>query len=363
MTRGRLVASIVVGVTLTGGAAGAVALTQGPYSTADCPRFHPATGALTVVRPGSAAIPGSATTGQLLVSHDRSGDASVVDLATGRVTYIEAGLTEPHEVAISSDGRWGVMSDFGGRPNGQFEGNRLAVIDMVAKRLARTINLGPNRGAHGVAFIPGTTRALVTTQSSRTIVEVDVEKGAVLGTMETRADGSHLLALMPDARTLFSVNEGNGSISRIDLPSRLFVTHHALGPAPSEGIAVTPDGRHLWVGTKHGGRVRIVDAATGSVVDSISGFVSPDRIAIAANGRRAVVIDRSCSHVVDVPTRKVIADLVGYTGSFGLSGDGRIAFMPARADGVVLIDLESRQIVGSHTLRRWPHGVAWGPAP
>jgi DNA-binding beta-propeller fold protein YncE len=203
----------------------------------------------------------------------------------------------------------------------------------------------------------------VTTQSSRTIVDVDVRTGAILGTFDTRADGSHLLTLSRDGRAVYSVNEGNGSITRLDLATRAFVWQRVLGPAPSEGIAATPDGRQLWVGTNASGRVRIVDAESGEVRDSISGFGSPDRIAISSDGKRAVVIDRGCSHVVDVASRRVIGDILGYTGSFGMSGDGRIAFFAARGDGVALLDLETRRVVARHALRRWGHGVAWGPSP
>ncbi|HUQ84240.1 MAG TPA: hypothetical protein VM076_24020 [Gemmatimonadaceae bacterium] len=358
----RVVIAVAAGLTLAGVIGGAAALTQGPYSATDCPRFFPAsddTQAVDRARP----LPAAATTGQLLVSHDGAGDASIVDLASGRVTYIDVGLTEPHEVAVSSDGRWGVMSDFGDRTKGLFQGNRLAVIDMSARRLAHVVNLGPNRGAHGVVFVPGTTRALVTTQSSRTVVEVDVEKGAVLGTIDTRADGSHLLVVAPDVRAIYTVNEGNGSVSKLDLATRSFVWQRVLGPAPSEGIAVTPDGGDLWVGTDVGGRVRIVDAATGVVRDSISGFRNPVRITIPRDGRRAVIADRSCSHVADVASRRVVGDIIGYTGSFGVSGDGRIAFFGARADGVVAVDVESRRVIATHKLRRWAHGIAWGPPP
>src|SRR5688500_17375803 len=106
------------------------------------------------------AIPASSLdgilSGQLLVAHDRAGDASIVDLATGATTAVPVGFTDPHEVAISPNGRWDIMSDFGRRagraPYYDFQGNRVAVIDMAAIRLARVIDLGAHRGAHDVAF-------------------------------------------------------------------------------------------------------------------------------------------------------------------------------------------------------------------
>ena len=113
MSRGRLIGSFVVGVAIVATVIAGTALTQGPYSAAGCPRFFPATGDMT--RGPRGPVPASGITGQLLVSHDRAGDVSIVDLASGATTYIEVGFSDPHEVAISSDGRWGVMSDFGDR--------------------------------------------------------------------------------------------------------------------------------------------------------------------------------------------------------------------------------------------------------
>lgn len=127
----------------------------------------------------------SVRSGVLLVANQRSASASIVDLATGSVTHLDVG-TGPHEAAISSDGRWGVVTIYGA----QTPGNQLAVIDMARRSIARTIDLGNYRRPHDVTFLPrSTTRVAVTSEASQRVIEVDVEKGAVVGEVDTRANG------------------------------------------------------------------------------------------------------------------------------------------------------------------------------
>ena len=331
----------------------------GMPSTETCPPAIPdATGS-------GGRLPAAATVGQLLIAHDGSGDASILDLATGRATYIAVGLRDPHEAAVSSDGRWGIVTDFGRQVKGQFDGNRAAVIDMAAKRVARIIDLGEARGAHGVAFVPGTHRAVITTQSSQSVVEVDAARGTVVSTIDTRADGSHLLAVAPDGRTAFTVNEGDGTVSRLDLVRRAFAARYPAAPEAAEGIAITADGRELWVGTRGAGTVRILDAARGTVLATLADFPTPDRIAISRDGRRAMISDVRCGIiVVDVATRRRLAAIPDtYAGGMTLAPDGSVAFTAVRRRGIKVVDLETRRVVARHALSERPHGIAWGPRP
>ena len=243
-------------------------------------------------------LPPSATTGLLLVANQQSASASIVDLATGVVTHVPAG-EEPHDAAVSPDGRWGVVSDYGRR----LDGHELIVIDMAGKRVARVIDLGEHLAPHDIAFLPGVSdRVVVTTQGSRHVVEVNIETGAVTAAVETRAGTSHSLTLAQDGRPLFTANEEAANLSRLDLATRRFVRHYPAGPRP-EGLAITPDGREVWTGHQPGGLVKVLDVATGAVVATIPGFGTPDRIVMSPDGRRAAIPDWLCNavHMADVP--------------------------------------------------------------
>src|SRR3712207_8986020 len=47
--------------------------------------------------------------------------------------------------------------------------------------------------------------------TSRHVVEVDITTGRIEGATETRARGSHSLAVTPDGRLGFTANQGEGS--------------------------------------------------------------------------------------------------------------------------------------------------------
>ena len=83
------------------------------------------------------AQPPAATNGYVLVANQQSASASLIDLRTDSMRFIDVG-TGPHEAAISPSGRTGVVTIYGT----QTPGNQLAVIDVRAGTLTRTISLG-----------------------------------------------------------------------------------------------------------------------------------------------------------------------------------------------------------------------------
>ena len=315
-----------------------------------CPPRPPRASAEARGTPSDRNVSPLATTGQIFVSHAWSRRVSIIDLATGKVTTLPAGIGDAHEVGVSGDGRWGVAADFGDYVGDyKFDGRRLAVFDLRHKRAARVIDLAEHRGPHDVVFLPGSpARALVTTQTSEHVIEVDVETGAVVAAIPTRAKGSHTLAVPADGSRAFTANEAEGSVSVLDLRQRTFVTKFTLGPAPAEGIAVTPDGREVWVGFRDDTVVRVADATTGAVLATLPGFVRPDRIAISPDGRRALITDWSCElvQVVDVPTRRVLGAIAGLEGA-GVAKvlpDNRLAVIAMLDDtGSVLVRYDPRK--------------------
>jgi DNA-binding beta-propeller fold protein YncE len=319
----------------------------------------------------SASRPALATSGQIFASHAWSRRVSIVDLATGKVTSLPAGVADAHEVAVSPDGRWGVAADFGDyKGDYKFDGHRLAVFDLATKRLARVIDLGRYLGPHDIVFHPvSPNRAFVTTQTTRHVIEVDVEAGRVLGATETRAVGSHTMAITADGRTAFTANEPEGSVSRLDLVGRAFVAKHVVGPGSTEGIGVTPDGREVWMGFMKDGEVRVVDGTTGALLATLTGFITPARLTLSPDGSRAVISDGGCkvTQVADVRTRRVLGPIVGLGDGMGVAKvlpDNRTAVVAMLDQGVVaMVDLEERRVISRHDLGSRIDAAAWGPKP
>ena len=328
------------------------------------------TGPIALGRPITAAERSAvplASRGRAFVSVASSRHVIVIDLATGERTTIPAGIADPHEVAVSPDGRWGVAADFGDYTGDfNFDGHRLAVFDLREQRLARVIDLGKYLGPHDLHFI-SPSRLVVTTQTSRHVVEVDVVAGTVLGATTTGAKGSHTLAVTGDGRTAFVANEPEGTFSRLDLVRRILVSKHQVSSETTEGIAVTPDGREVWMGVEDEGLVRVVDGATGAVLANLPGFRTPHRLTMSGDGKFVVITDFGCDvvQVADAKTRAILGPIAG------LEGAGVAKVLPDHRTAIVLmlderlvamVDLETRRVVARHALAgRRPDAAGWGP--
>lgn len=117
-------------------------------------------------------------TGTLVVNNMTDSSATLIDAASGRTVATLRTGEGPHEVAISHDGRWALVSNYGvrGKPGGS-----LTVIDMASARVARTIPFGSLQRPHGSAFLAGDTLAVVTAEAAAAIAVIDIRAGANLG--------------------------------------------------------------------------------------------------------------------------------------------------------------------------------------
>jgi YVTN family beta-propeller protein len=314
-------------------------------------------------------------TGTLVVSNMNDHTATVLDVATGRVLATLPTGRGPHEVAISHDGRWAVVSNYG--PRGE-PGNSITVIDVAARRVARTIEIAGHERPHGMAFLPGDSLLAVTAQSSEAVLLVDFRTGVLTRVLPTKGRLTHMLSLSANGRTMVTANIGSGTISVIH-PSATDSAATIPVTAAPEGIAITPDGKGAWVGSDRDSIVVVMDLQTAQPVDTLRGFGLPYRLAIAPDGRRAVITDpvRAQVRIFDVATRRELtsldipadsvlstAEVPGSPSPEGvaISRDGRWAFVTLQGrNRVITIDLDSTRIVGWAPTGTWSDGIGYSP--
>ena len=337
-----------------------------PTST---PRSRYAHRALLVAAVATAGIAGTvsiacaqaARSGHVLVANQRSANASLIDLATDSMRFIDVG-EGPHEAVIAPSGRVGVVTVYGA----QTPGNELAVIDIKTGTLKRKISLGEYTRPHGAMFLPGDeSRVVVTSEATQRIVLVNLESGTVEGTISTGAAGSHMVGLTRDGSRAFTSDVGTGGVSEMDLVKKTLVRVIPIAPRV-EGIAVAPDGSTVWAGSNTNGTVSVIDTKTGAIVETLSGFSLPYRLAISSDGRTAIICDPQANaiHVADVATRKVLWKLDGLASPRGVSiaPDGKTAFVTLAEDpSVGVVDLVERKLVRKIGVGASPDGVGYGP--
>jgi WD40 repeat protein len=298
--------------------------------------------------------------------------ATLIDAATRQVVATLPTGASPHEVATSSDGRWAVATNYGNRES---IGRTLTLIDVPARKVARTIDVSPHRRPHSATFLPGDSLLAVTSESSQAILILHVASGTIRRTLSTTQPASHMLAVTADGRHGFTSNVSAGTISLLDMVSG---TAETMPIAPAvEGIGVRPSGDQVWVGSNQNRTVSIVDVRTRAIVDSLVAFGMPYRIAFTPDGGMAIITDPVKAEIrfIEAATRREIdrlvvppdcvvgtAEVAGSASPEGLavSPDGRWAFVTLQGcNQLAFIDLQTRAVIARAPTGVWPDGVGF----
>jgi YVTN family beta-propeller protein len=300
-------------------------------------------------------------TGTLVVTNKSPFTATIIDVASGKALATLPTGRGPHEVALSSDGRVAVVTDYGTGAT-----PTLTVIDVPGLRVARTISLGQYRAPHGIVFLPGDSIVAVTSEATSNVVLVHVGEGVVRKAIGTGHPGSHMVGVTANGATGFTGNMGSASVSQLDLAKGTLVRSFTV-PSRPEAINVTPDGREVWVGSNETGRVSVVDAATGHVTTAAEGVTWPYRVLFSPDLSTVVIPDMTKNEVrfLDRASRRELSRLSFPNGGpqgVTTTPDGRYLFLSlSKESRVAVIDARSRQVVGYIASGETPDGVVYSP--
>jgi YVTN family beta-propeller protein len=322
----------------------------------------------------------SCASGTLVVLNKSDDTVWLIDARRGTTRAVVPTGTQPHEVVVTRDGRFAVVSNYG---SGNAPGHTLSVIDLSGSRPPRTLELGAFQLPHGLCLVPDSDRLLVTCEGSRAVVEVDVARAVVLRALPTEATTSHMVAALPDGSRAFVANIGSASVSVLDLASGALIATIPTG-AGCEGIDVTPDGSEVWATNRAANSVSVIDARTLVVRETLSTPGFPLRVKITPDGRLALVSCAAAGQVAvfEVATRKLrkAVDIAwrveaksgnAFLDAFGGSAvpigiqihpSGERAWVATSgADRVAVIDLESLEIVEVLKTGHEPDGLGFSP--
>ncbi len=279
---------------------------------------------------------------------------------------------DPHEVAVSADGRTAYVSNPG---YGAF--HRIDEIDLDTGQAKSPIDTAPLLGPHGLAFAQD--RLWFTAQGSKAVARLDTRTRVVDWTMGTGQDTTHLLHASTDGQHAYASNSGSGTISlfaRQQVPPtmpptgvlpvgtqpRMDWVHTVVPTGPgTEGMDVSPDERELWtVGPD--GTLYVIDLAAKRVIAEIaSGLNGAHRLAFTPDGGQVMVVSVKTGALVvfDAATRKPIKRLhTGRGAGIYMDKVGHRAFVSCTPDGfVAVIDLTTLTETARIEVAR-PDGVA-----
>lgn len=321
---------------------------------------------------------GSATAqvdGTVIVANMSDNTVTIFDLAVGAAIATLPTGEAPHEIAISADGATAVVTNYGTRSS---PGNSLSVVDLQSLEVVDTIDLGVYQRPHGIAFLPGDSTVAVTSEVEGVVAFVHIHDGKVLKTIATTQRVSHMLAASAGGDRVFTTNIIDGTVSVIDPAADQIESLIRVSPMV-EGIAASPDGRTLWVGSNQRKTVNVVDVETGSVTDSLVGFGFPYRMAVTPEGTLAVLSDPMLAEIriidtrtlselarIKVPATGVVAasEFPGSASPEGIAitRDGRYAFVSLQGRNQVgVIDLYEHKLISYLDAGGWPDGIGYSP--
>ena len=335
----------------------------------------------------------------LLVLEKEQNTLVIVDPASLTIVARVPVGNDPHEVAVSDDGKTAYISNYGGGGGG---GATIAVVDLTTQKPLAPIDLGALRAPHGLVFAGG--KLYFTAEGAKVVGRYDPSTQKIDWVMGTGQNRTHMVIVSKDLKTVFTSNVSSATVSMIEQgvapgpgpgPGRgpggrvgpgapgapdgrgrggpppggrggapdWNVTNVAVGRG-SEGFDLSPDGKELWVANAQDKTISIIDVSSKKVDQTIPSTGSANRLKITLDGKYVFVSDLSGNDllVVDAATRKEYRRITLPASSEGLlmAPDGSHVYTTLNSrDAVAVIDLKTMTVVGEVKTGRGPDGLAW----
>ncbi len=297
------------------------------------------------------AVPALLASYHIIVTDLMSGDIADLGHATLRVNGAPHGLafaTKTHQLWVSNVGgtnSW-VFTATSAESSADFQGNAQS---------------GP--GPVHFAFSPDGQFAYVTDFAGSAVTVVNTTALQVQNTIPTPR-GPHAIAISADGRMLFVACPIDGAFAFVDTASARVVAQVAFpaGAVPY-GDVLSPDGRTVYVSDETFGRVYAIDVATHTVTDSVQIGARPALMAWIPGTTRFLVANNGSGTVSVVETRPfhVVATIATGGGPHGVAvtPDSRYALVAnTQTDTVTAIDLHTLTVVAQIPVGRFPNDVA-----
>jgi YVTN family beta-propeller protein len=177
---------------------------------------------------------------RLLVANQGSGSVALVDPKAGKVLAEIVTGDKPAGVALSKDGKRGVVS--------HWYGYDVAVLEVMPEgvKVAARVDVGPE--PRGVVLANDGKTAFVAVGASNEVVRVDLDKHLVTGRLTVGREPRGL-AITTDGKTLVVGNTRSESVSVIDVAGWKVARTLPLEPSASNlrQVALDPSGKTAYV--------------------------------------------------------------------------------------------------------------------
>ncbi len=301
--------------------------------------------------------------GYLFIANQVEHTALVVNLDSRQVVGKAGVDINGHEVAVTTDGRFGYVPIYGdsgvGRPG--TDGSTIHVVDLRTARTAKIIDLGKPVRPHCAKFGPDGL-LYVSAELSNAIYVVDPASGKIVGEVPTGASESHMFVLSPDGHRAYTSNVGAGSVSVLDLQKRALITVIPVAKKVQR-ISISPDGRFVFTHDQDAPRIAVIDTATNKIARWIdlpakvySSTPTPDGKLLVANAPSGELF------VIDLSTEKVIGDypIPAAIGEIAVDAASAHAYISCPQAGTIeVLNLLGKKLEAPIVLTKGVDGLTW----
>ena len=298
----------------------------------------------------------------LLVGNKDESTLAIVDPASGKVVGRIATGQDPHEVAASADGKLAFVANYGSGPN---PGNTISVIDVVAQKEVRKVDVSPLRRPHGLTVAGG--KVYFTAEMNKVVGRYDPATNTIDWMMGTGQNTTHMVIVSKDLSRLFTANIGSDTITALERAGNSGnwnATQIAVGKGP-EAISFSPDESQVWTAHSRDGGVSVIDVAAKKVIATLDVKTKrSNRLKFTPDGKLVLITDLDGGELVvlDVAGRKEIKRIpLGKTPEgILIAPDGARAYVAVAGDNqVAIVDLKTLEVTGHLSTGKGPDGMAW----
>lgn len=236
----------------------------------------------------------------LFVANKFGNSLSKIDLGTGKEVARVDSCANPHELATSPDGAHVALACYGGTSVDVFRASDLSRV--------KRIELGENARPHGIVWhANGDLYASAEGRQSIFWIRNPLSENPETFEFSTGQEGTHMLAVAPDARHAWTVDMGSKTVTLVDLVTRRAPRSVEVGVEP-EGIDLAPDGETLWVSARGSDKAFALDPQTLDIRHEVATGDFPLRLAVRPQGDVAVtsnLADGSLT-VIDLATARAV---------------------------------------------------------
>jgi YVTN family beta-propeller protein len=168
------------------------------------------------------------------------------------------------------------------------------------------------------------------------------------------------IAVSPEGTHVYVVNSGDDSVSAIDADTGTAVTI-AVGHAPY-GIALTPDGRKAYVANAGSNSVSVVDTQAHVVTETIAVGENPYGVAVAPGGERVYVTNQAAGSLTVIDGATSTFTVGSAPMGVAVSPDGQTAYVVDNdAHSLILVDAYAGEVTKTIPVGKHPAHVAITP--